>query len=106
MGDAQSSGWKTALIAVIGGVVGAAVANGLGAALGPTFVVKVMGGAAAGGICGLIPYFASRRKDRAFARKSVWICVGSGMILGVILALPVAVVTAIIGSRRTPQPAE
>jgi membrane glycosyltransferase len=97
-----NSSAQIAVGAIGGGLVGALFANGLDAAFGPEFVVRVLAGGAAGWLCGLIPYFAGRSKDREFALKSVWICIGSGMVLGLILALPVAIVSGVLASRRSP----
>ncbi len=102
---ARNSGGTTAIVAVGAGILGAALANGLGAALGPDFVLRLFFGGLAGAACGLLPYFVGRSRDIAFARKAVWISVGCGIVLGLILAMPVAIVLAVMASRRAPRPA-
>lgn len=91
-----------ALPAVIGGALGAALVSGLG----PDFAGGLLFGGVAGGIVGLLPYFVGRQKDRDLAVKAVWWCVGSGMVLGLLLAAPVAIVFTVVLVRKDPAPAD
>jgi len=65
------------------------------------------GGFVVGLLCGLVPFFVGRKKDRASLGVAGLIaCVVSGLILGIILALPVAIIfTAVIvvSARKGPE---
>jgi hypothetical protein len=64
MAEESDNSTLTALGAIGGGLLGAVVANGLGVAFGPDFVIGVFAGGAVGGLCGLIPYFAADEGSR------------------------------------------
>jgi hypothetical protein len=66
------------------------------------FIGTLLGGAGAGLICGLLPYFIGKKKDsRRLGKFALYACIVSGLILGIILALPMAIAftIAIIVSR-------
>jgi hypothetical protein len=51
----------------------------------------------AGSICGLLPYFVAKKKGfTKFALPSLAVCAISGGLLGIMLAIPVALVCTII----------
>ena len=57
----------------------------------------LFGGFVAGAICGILPLvFALKKRRRGLAIASWISCVIAGLILGVILALPVAIIFTII----------
>jgi hypothetical protein len=54
--------------------------------------IRFMAGAFAGCLCGLIPYFiAKNRSNLKLAKLALGICTLSGLLLGLILAVPVCV---------------
>jgi ABC-type tungstate transport system substrate-binding protein len=56
------------------------------------FIGTLLGGAVAGLICGLLPYFIGKKKDsRRLGKFALYACIVSGLILGIILALPMAI---------------
>ena len=59
-----------------------------------------LGAAAAGLICGLIPFFAGRNRDRILAEKGLYASIGISLVLGVIGALPMAVGFTVAVSRK------
>ena len=77
----------------IGAVLGFAAARALG---GSTSIMILVGGLV-GLLCGLLPYFIARGNRIEFAQTSLWVCGVAGMIGGALLAVPTAVVMAIVG---------
>jgi hypothetical protein len=66
-------------------------------ALGLSSSVMILVGGLVGLVCGLLPYFISRGNRTEFAKTSLWVCGVAGMIGGALLAVPTAVVMAIVG---------
>jgi len=65
------------------------------------FVGTLVGGGGVGLICGLLPYFiGKKRNNRRLGKYGLYACVVSGLILGIILALPMGIAfsVAIIAS--------
>jgi hypothetical protein len=81
-------------------VIGCAVAAILVRGFGPRALAMILGGAAAGGLCGLLPYFVGRNRDARLAAFAVWICVGLGILFGVFLAIPVALLFTLMLARK------
>jgi hypothetical protein len=81
-------------------VIGCAVAAILVRGFGPRALAMMLGGAAAGGLCGLLPYFVGRKRDARLAALAVWVCVGSGILFGVFLAIPVALLFTLVLARK------
>ena len=68
-------------------------------------VAMLIGGVIAGTLCGLIPYFFGKKRGQSkLGTIGLVSCIVSGMILGVILALPVAGVFALIIATRPAGP--
>lgn len=66
------------------------------------FIGTLLGGGVVGLICGLLPYFIGMKKDnRRLGKFALYACIASGLILGIILALPMGIAfsVAIIVSR-------
>jgi hypothetical protein len=59
-----------------------------------------LGAAAAGLVCGLIPFFAGRNRDRILAEKGLYASIGIAFVLGVIGALPMAIGFTVAVSRK------
>lgn len=60
------------------------------------FLWVCAGALIAGTVCGIMPYAIAVNKDRyTFAKRSMAICIVSGLLYGVLLALPVAVVLSL-----------
>jgi hypothetical protein len=81
-------------------VIGCAVAAILARGFGPRTLAMILGGAAAGGLCGLLPYFVGRKRDARLAAFAVWICVGLGILFGIFLAIPVALLFTLVLARK------
>jgi hypothetical protein len=62
--------------------------------------VRFAAGALVGCLLGLVPYFSFREGDRAFAKQSVVYCALGGLVGGVVLGIPTAIVVWLIGRRR------
>ena len=77
---------------VIGGIIGYTAVKLLPHDVG----IHIFAGAAAGLLVGLIPFFIGKKRHPRLARISLWSCLIAGMILGLLLAVPVAVVFACI----------
>ena len=89
------------IVAILVGLLSATVGYGLSAVLGAEFVIKVFAGGAVGVLCSLIPYYLGRANDPVFAKRAVWVCLGAGMIGGMILAIPAAIALAVITRLRS-----
>jgi hypothetical protein len=61
---------------------------------------SILSGGFVGFICGLLPYFIFKNKDVKFSRISIYSCTLSGMVLGIILAAPTALVFTFIGYKK------
>lgn len=87
---------------LLANVAGALIGFYVWRAMGPTIGPRLLGGAIVGLIVGLLPYWLARRGgDAALARRSLgWTCV-AGAVLGIIAALPMALVWSVIAMRRT-----
>jgi hypothetical protein len=77
---------------IVGAIIGYAAVKLLPHDLG----IKIFAGGATGLLVGLIPFLIGRKKHPRLARISLGCCLVAGMILGLLLALPVAVVFACI----------
>ena len=83
------------LCTVIGAIVGIAVARMFHDE--GSLLFKVLGGTVGGFLVGLIPFFiAKKRGDEKPARLALGLCTLSGVILGLLLAIPVCIVFVII----------
>lgn len=57
----------------------------------------LIGGLIVGALCGLLPFFVARNYERpAFATWSLIGCIAAGLILGLIAALPTAIILTVI----------
>ena len=66
----------------------------------------IVGGLIAGSLCGLIPYFFGRKRGQpTLSVAGLLCCIVAGLISGIILALPVAGVFALIIAARPANPA-
>lgn len=66
--------------------------------------IKLLAGAFAGCLVGLIPfYIAKKRGDQAFSKLSLGICILCGFILGLLLAAPVCIILVVIAFSRQPK---
>lgn len=60
-------------------------------------IAMMIGGFVAGSLCGLVPFFVGKRKGQTnLAVIALLVCAFCGMILGILLALPAAVVFTVI----------
>lgn len=84
------------------GIIAAAIGFAVFKFLPPAVTAMFLGGAAAGAACGLVPLFISRFKRTKLAAQSIIACMIAGMIGGVILAIPAAVVLSLVAYFRTP----
>jgi len=58
---------------------------------------QFIGAGIAGALCGLLPFFIHRKKIPNYAKGSMAGCVVAGLVLGILLALPVAAILTGIG---------
>jgi hypothetical protein len=77
---------------VIGGIIGYTAVKLLPHDVG----IRIFVGGAIGLLIGLIPFFIGKNRHPRLARISLLSCLVAGMILGLLLAVPVAVVFACI----------
>ncbi len=93
---------STRTLAKVLGIIGLLIGGAIGAAqsLSIQTIARFVGGGVAGALCGLVPYYIGRKKDPKLARIALWSCAGAGLILGIILALPTAIVFAIVIARK------
>ena len=84
------------VLKIAGGVVGGIIGYTTVKLLPHDVAIRIFAGGAAGLLVGLIPFFIGRRRHPCLARTSLWLCLAAGLILGLLLALPVAVVFACI----------
>lgn len=61
-----------------------------------TFAMQLVAGGSVGAVCGLLPYFIAKKKNNKLKNISLWSCILSGVILGLFLAVPVAIIFSII----------
>jgi hypothetical protein len=88
----------------IGTLLGAFVVGILLNGLSVYTIAAIFGGGVTGAICGLLPYFTGRRKNKKLSKISIWVCTAAGIILGIILALPVALFfTIVIANSKAPE---
>lgn len=97
------------VLPAIGAVLGLAASEGLPALLANwidgEWLNQACFGGALGALLGLIPKTKLRDRDVSFANSSFWIVAAAGLIGGVVLALPAAMLTVFVGRRRpSPQP--
>lgn len=97
-----------AVLGAIGGVVGFVIGYTVVRALPPERIGLLLGGAAVGLLCGLIPFFIGRKKNqRKLGKIALLCCMVSGLVLGILLALPVAVIFSVVIAQKAKQtPAE
>lgn len=83
---------------VSGGVVYMIVNSSGKGSEGSGFAVGMfLGGAMAGMVCGLLPYFVGKKKGNGkLGGIGFFSCIGAGLILGLLLALPVAIVFTVV----------
>jgi hypothetical protein len=53
--------------------------------------IMLLGGGVTGLICGLLPYYVGKNRSAKWAKIALYSCAASGLALGILLALPVAV---------------
>ena len=72
--------------------------------LSPQTSAGILGGALAGLVVGLMPYFIAKHKGHPrLGRIALRSCIISGLVLGILLALPVAIVFSIVAAvSKTP----
>ncbi|MGB8261947.1 MAG: hypothetical protein WCE75_16425 [Terracidiphilus sp.] len=65
----------------------------------------LIGGALMGLVCGLLPYFVGKKKNvEGLPVTALWVCAVCGLLLGILLALPVAIVfTVVIANKAKAQ---
>lgn len=85
----QGSVLKTAG-GIIGGIIGCTAVKLLPHDVG----IRIFAGGAAGLLVGLIPFFIGKKRHPRLAQISLRSCLVAGMIPGLLLAVPVAVVFA------------
>jgi len=87
---------KTVAVGV-GGVIGAGIGFAVAQRMSPKRLGLFLGGGTAGLVCGLVPYFIGKKKNnRKLGKIALWSCIAAGLILGILLALPVAVIFSIV----------
>jgi ABC-type phosphate transport system permease subunit len=78
---------------IVGAVIGYVVVR----ALPFEMTLHLLGGAVAGTLIGLIPFFIAKKRDRKKLGQIALIsCTVSGLALGLLLALPVAVIFSLV----------
>lgn len=66
--------------------------------------MRFLGGAVAGCLVGLIPFYIARKRgEQAFSKISMGICILCGLILGLLLALPASIILVVIIFLRQPK---
>jgi len=83
---------KRRFLRIAGGVLGAMIGYTAVKLLPHDLGLRIFGGGAAGLLIGLIPFLIGKRLCPRLARAALWSCLGAGMILGLILAVPVGIV--------------
>jgi hypothetical protein len=68
--------------------------------LPPVVAIRFGAGIVAGLLIGLIPFFIFRNRDKKWASNALLACMVSGLICGVVLAIPVAIIISIIANKR------
>lgn len=67
------------------------------ASLAVSYIPFLVGGGIAGFVCGLAPYFIGKKKNnKKLGKIALFSCIASGLALGVVLALPVAIILSIV----------
>ena len=85
---------------VVGALAGYLAMN----ALSPAAKGRVIGGAIAGTIIGLLPFFVGRHvKQPKLAARALTCCCVAGIALGMVLAGPVALIFTLVLVSRRPQ---
>ncbi|HUL00268.1 MAG TPA: DnaJ domain-containing protein [Nitrospirota bacterium] len=80
------------------------ISLGIGKWLGTSeYFFPILFGSGVGAICGLLPFFIAKRRRSNLQSIGIWACIISGIIYGVILALPVAIILTIIIVVQNPQ---
>lgn len=103
--EAKKPSTLVVVATVVATLIGAAFGSALVSGLSPDMMARIVGGALAGGACGLIPFFLGREKDKRFALTALGACALAGAAFGIILALPLALILAFIVHRRAPKEA-
>jgi predicted PurR-regulated permease PerM len=87
------------------GIVAAAIGFSVFRFLPPDLTAMFLGGAVAGACCAIVPLLVSRLKGTQLAAHSILVCVIAGMIGGVVLAIPAALVMSLVAYfRKPPEP--
>ena len=61
------------------------------------YIPLLIGGGVVGLVCGLVPYFVGKKQsNNKLGKIALWSCITSGLISGIVLALPVAIIFSII----------
>ena len=96
MGKEKRENIKLIVFGSIALATGAAIGRAVLEGTSPRTLNFIIGGAIAGLLCGLIPYFIGKKKNKKLSQIAIWSCVASGIILGALLALPVAIIFSIV----------
>lgn len=87
---------RAAVLKIAGGIIGGIIGYTAVRLLPHDVGIRIFAGGAAGLLVGLMPFFIGEKRHPRLARISLWSCLIAGMILGLLLAVPVAVVFACI----------
>jgi hypothetical protein len=83
-------------VSTVASIIGALIGFFAVKMLPPRRVGMLFGAGVVGVLCGLIPYFTGRHKNPKLAKIGLYSTVVAGLILGIVLALPVAIIFTII----------
>ncbi len=98
----QEDSEKKKIIKTVSMIAGALIGYFAVKLLPGKMAVRIFFGGVAGFLCGLIPYFTGRHKNPKLAKTAMTCSIISGMALGILLALPVAIAFTIVIAVKSP----
>ena len=88
----------------LAGFAAAAVGFIAARALPPELAIRIIAGGVAGCVVGLIPFFLARkRSEMTLAKIALGVCIVSGLVLGLVLAVPICIVFVIVILTKKPK---
>jgi hypothetical protein len=83
-------------------IIAAAIGFAIFKFLPPDMTAMLFGGAVAGAACGIVPLLISKHRNTELGVQSILVCVIAGMVGGVVIAIPAAIVMSLIAYSRKP----